>query len=170
MALNSKFGRLVDGALELAPMSKQIDGILYSRLSDEQYLALDYKHVIDKPLMPKADYEVVFTGYNESETTIELQYEYVEIPAQSCPLSKLRVHIALTRLGLYSQFEDWLKNTTIALSEDVSMTCFEAWQNALIIDFGDPLFAPYLDQVKALFADVLTDAEMQELIETCKAD
>lgn len=44
-----RYGKIVDGRLEIAAESREIDGVFYTKLSREQHLALGEKPVYETP-------------------------------------------------------------------------------------------------------------------------
>lgn len=167
--MKKKFGHLVDGILELAPKGGKIDNIMFLSFSEEQYHELGYKEVINNELQMKSGFEVKFVGYTETDDQISLNYEYVEVKEQ-IKLSKLKIQIALIKLGLWDKFITWLSETMIQITDEVAITCKDAWDNALVIDSADELFAPYLEKAKEQFKEFIDEDTINSLIEKCKAE
>ena len=167
--MNKKFGRLNDGLLELAPTCGKIDNIMYLSFTEEQYREMKYKEIIDVEPPMKDGFEIKFSGYSQDDDSITLNYEYVEIPKTPIVLSKIKVKIALIKLGLWDKFVEWMENTMIPITDEASISCMDAWDSALVFDSSDEMFAPYLEQAKELFSELIDENTLNELIKSCEA-
>jgi hypothetical protein len=94
---------------------------------------------------------------------LHVNYKLVKTVKQSRKISKIRLKIALAKLGLLTDFIDWLKIVDIDLGDGHSINAFDAFETCLILDEGDPIFAPYLQQAKLAFN--LTDEAYDSLID-----
>lgn len=172
MNVNKKFGKLENDRIEYAPSTLKIGNIFYSSPSDELYLSLKYKFIVDNILEAKNGFIVVFDNYSQDEQHIYINYKYVEVekPAQQLfEISKLYLKIALIKLGLWDQIVEYMKSTKIMLSEDQWINMYDAWDDALVINTGSELFQPYLNNMKEVFKDFISSEQVDELLIQCKA-
>lgn len=65
-------------------------------------------------------------------------------------------------------FINWLKSVNIDLGGNASINAFDAFETCLVIDEGDPLFAPYIKQAKMAFG--LSDEMYENIISQCVAN
>ena len=84
-------------------------------------------------------------------------------------ISKLYLKLALLKIGLWDQFVQWLKTLTIQIDENISISAWDAYQEALVLNTGSELFEPYLNIAKEQFKDYLTSEQIDQLLESCKA-
>lgn len=167
----NRYGQLIDNCIKLAPTTAKINGIVYSRLTDDQYINdLNCKLIVDQKPIPTEGYDVAFDHYDETDTEIRLVYKQVEAVREHKEISKFKLQLALLRIGLWNTFIEWLKSTELQIAEGITISCYEAWNNALVLDVNDPMFIPYINQVKEMFSEFLTPDQMTELIENCKAE
>lgn len=82
-------------------------------------------------------------------------------------ISKVYLKIALAKIGKLNTFNDWLKSVEIDLGGGNSINAYDAFESCLVVDEGDPLFAPYIKQAKLAFG--LTDQQYDDLMEQCIA-
>ena len=61
--MNRKFGRLVENKIEYAPSTLKIGNIFYSSPTDDQYLQMKYKFIVDNVLEQKDGFSIAFKGY-----------------------------------------------------------------------------------------------------------
>lgn len=170
--MNKKFGRLVENKIKYAPSTLKIGNIFYSSPSDEQYLLMKYKFIVDNVLAQKDGFRIVFKKYTWDDQHIYINYEYIEIEKpkqQSFEISKLYLRIALMKLGLWDQIVEYMKSTKIMISEDQWINMYDAWNDALVIDTGSELFQPYLNNMKEVFKDFISSEQVDELLIQCKA-
>lgn len=170
--MNRKFGRLVENKIEYAPSTLKIGNIFYSSPTDDQYLQMKYKFIVDNVLGQKDGFSIAFKGYAQDEQHIYINYEYIEIETpeqESFQISKLYLRIALMKLGIWDQIVEYMKSTKIMISEDQWINMYDAWNDALVIDTGSELFKPYLSNMKEVFKDFISPEQVDELLIQCKA-
>lgn len=173
--MTKRFGRLEHGVLKYAPLQLKYNGILYAMPPDEVYIALQYKEIIDEKPSAGENEEVVFLGYGDEPTAIRAIYEIrqkedvEEEHTESYEISKFYLRIALTKLGLWEQFTNWLSSFDIPIAEGITINALEAWKEALVLDIKNPMFAPYVESAKEMFSQYIDEAELMEILEQCKA-
>ena len=111
--MNTSYARLAKGRIEYAPSAIATPHGVTINPSRITYLAhgwklLDLQPPSDPPPFGK---EYAVTGYTETATDIRANWKLV--PRESSPrtFSKLKVVIALTRIGKWAAIRDWLNET-----------------------------------------------------------
>ena len=111
--MNRKFGRLVDGQIEYAPKTlDEADGVKKMNPSDESYLALGWKHVVDVKPPTEANRYPAFSSWNEDGETITAVYKMIEgrDPALGVRVfSKLKIVMALKKADLWIFTRTWIE-------------------------------------------------------------
>ena len=111
--MNRKFGRLVDGQIEYAPKTlDEADGVKKMNPSDESYLALGWKHVVDVKPPTEANRYPAFSSWNEDGETITAVYKMIEgrDPALGVRVfSKLKMVMALKKADLWIFTRTWIE-------------------------------------------------------------
>lgn len=111
--MNRKFGRLVDGQIEYAPKTlDEADGVKKMNPSDESYLALGWKHVVDVKPPTEANRYPAFSSWNEDGETITAVYKMIEgrDPALGVRVfSKLKIVMALKKADLWILTRTWIE-------------------------------------------------------------
>ena len=111
--MNRKFGRLVDGQIEYAPKTlDEADGVKKMNPSDESYLALGWKRVVDvKPPAESSRYPA-FSSWREDDETLTAVYKMIEgrDPALGVRVfSKLKMVMALKKADLWILTRTWIE-------------------------------------------------------------
>ena len=111
--MNRKFGRLVDGQIEYAPKTlDEADGVKKMNPSDESYLELGWKHVVDVKPPTEANRYPAFSSWNEDGETITAVYKMIEgrDPALGVRVfSKLKIVMALKKADLWILTRTWIE-------------------------------------------------------------
>ena len=170
--MNERFGRLIesDNIIEYAPSVVKYNGIFYSSPSDEIYLKLNYKYVVNEQLQERPGLEIIKLPYTQDDTHIYFNYKYKNID-QNPPfeISKIHLRIALIKLGIWDQFYEWMGTFDIDLGDGHSIKCSDAWDDALVIDTGSELFGPYLEKAIQHFSDVVDEKTIRKILISCEA-
>lgn len=164
-----RYGKIEDGVLTIVPMSGMVGNIMCSKLTDEQHRLLGHKKVVEVWPDLGPGQEAAFDRYDETEDEIRILYK-AETPADNLKISKIKLRIALARAGLWEKMQQHLGQMNMEIAPGVSISGMDVWNDALIIDFGDPQFEPFLENIKTLFADVLTEDQISGILAACRAE
>jgi len=114
MNTNSKYGKLIktDNTIRYAPVSLNIDGILFLNPTKELYIKVGWKEIIDNP-PSKTGYTAVAKGWNDKTDTIERVYELVKnMPNPSRKIfkySKMRCISELMQIDKWNVVKAWIE-------------------------------------------------------------
>lgn len=166
--MNTKYGKIVDNNLIYAPDTFKLDiGIV--RGTPYLYHKFGYYDIIDIMLEPKENYIVEIDKFDvdHKKQTITIVYKYTEkqqeIPQRN--ISKLFLKIALIKINKIDAFENLLSTIEIDIGEGKTINGLDAWNDCVVIKESDPIFAPYIKNIKEYFD--LSDKEYEDLMNQC---
>ena len=111
--MNRKFARLVDGQIEYAPKTLDgADGVKKMNPSDESYLSLGWKHVVDVKPPTEVNRYPAFSSWQEDDETLTAVYKMIEgrDPALGVRIfSKLKMVMALKKADLWILTRTWIE-------------------------------------------------------------
>lgn len=110
-----RYGKIVDGRLEIAAESREIDGVFYTKLSREQHLALGEKPVYETLPFSAAPEGKEWTqdGWTEQAGGLVSKWKLVDAPEPDPELvmvSKAKVEATVDGMGKTAQFMAWLQS------------------------------------------------------------
>ncbi len=109
-----RYGKLVDGSIEFAKESRQIDGNFYTKLTKAQHLSLGEKPVYEVPPLSAASagFHWELDGWKEQDAGIISIWKLVEDPptVQTIKISKTKVEAVIDRMNLTNAFMAWLQS------------------------------------------------------------
>ena len=145
MAINTKYGKLVEGVLQYAETPVYIDGKLIVNPTAGTYLKLGFKEIINHIPPNKDGFHLVEDGLMDTPVRLIKKWKYEEneegreYPDPHDDLkpprvfSKLYLKITLMKMGLWDRVEYWMENNEIDLGGGVKLRCLEAFETAVTL-------------------------------------
>lgn len=159
--------RLNTRSVKDAPKQLLIDNVMYANPTEEQYLSQGWKKLVESEPETRTGWITVLT-YEENDTEVTEVYKYYK-DLTPFDISKLKLHVALVKIGLWDAFLAFMKSNTIDI-EGVSMPLYDAYQEAQVLSTGDAMFNEYIKLALDQFSDKITEEQVYEILYNCKAD
>lgn len=174
MHLNKEYGRLdEEGAIEYAPKSVKLGGVINLHPTAGDYAAIGYKSVSESaPSEPAPEgYHYEARGYDEDESRIWRVYETVaNPPAPPRTFSCLYLEAALLKRGLLPAFDALLDSQTIENPPESGnvMPLRRAYERANELSSAHPLFEQYFAAAKTALG--VDDETAEAILSECAID
>ena len=145
MAINTKYGKLVDGVIQFAENPVIIDGKVIANPPSGIYFHFGFKEIVNHMPKDKEGYHIEENGFDEFQTRIIIKWKYVENeegkeypdPREKYQppriFSKLYLKITLMKMGLWDRVMYWMENNEIDLGGGVKLSCLEAFETAVTL-------------------------------------
>ena len=167
--MNTNFGRIYKNKFEYAPdaITDKNTGASILNPIARVYQNNGWYKILNQP-EDKPGYAALVIDWklDHIAKTMKLTYSYSRTNA-SRKISKIYLKIVLAKYGILNDFINWLKSVDIDLGGGAKINAYDAFETCLVIDEGDPLFAPYIKNAKLAFG--LTDQMYENLISKCIA-
>ena len=159
---------LKNNTLKKCGSVEKIDGVYVTNPTAEQYASIGaYPRSEESFAPPKCDegFHAVADGYDSSTGKWVRKWRIEELPPPPPrTFSKLKIKMAIARMGKLAELESWLANVEVA----PGYTALAAWNDAQNISEDFDGFTDIFGKVKEAFG--ISDEDGEKLLSACVAD